>query len=69
LRKVALEEYGVEEKWFRTVKNFNIWTPITTAKKLSAVTWMREKTFLPLAAEETDNFFGEIARLLNRVEK
>jgi hypothetical protein len=68
LRNVTLEEYRIEEERLRTVEHFNIWTPSTTAKELTAFTRMGEQSFFPLAAEEADNYLGEVARLLNRIE-
>jgi hypothetical protein len=69
LRKIALQKYRVEEKRLWAVEPFDIRTPFTTTKKLTTVPRMWKESLLPLAAEEADDFFGEVARLLNRVEK
>jgi hypothetical protein len=63
------EEYRIEEERLRAVEHFHIWTPYTTANKLTAVTRIGKVALFPFAAEEADHFLGEVARLLNRIEK
>jgi hypothetical protein len=69
LRKVTFEENGVEKQWLRTVEHFNCGRPFSAADVLTAIARVREESLSSCTSKETDNFFGEVAGLLNWVEE
>jgi hypothetical protein len=75
LRKITPEEQRIEEKWVRAVVNFDLSLSFTTDDKLTTITWVRVKSYLPSQVKKQDNprnvpdFLWNVARLLNWVEE
>jgi hypothetical protein len=68
LRKIALEEYGVEKEWFRKFEYIDGPSSISAEDVLTAVSWVGLKSLSSIASEETDDFLWNSAGLLDWVE-
>jgi hypothetical protein len=69
LRKVALEQKGVEEERLRAVVDFNARALFKANDVLTTVARMRKKSFTSFASEETDDVFRDVAGLLDWVKE